>query len=85
MSLKDELNEFYEFKIMVESRLFQKYLMEPLKKEIESLKNAYDCGTLEELIHLKGYNKGLKFVIEILKQTDNDTRNKKTEIDNTAE
>ena len=83
MTPKEELQELYEFKIMVESKLFQKYLMEPLKKEIEGLKNAYDCGTLEELVHLKGYNKGLKFVIGILKQTDNDTRNKKTEVDNT--
>jgi|WetSurMetagenome_2_1015567.scaffolds.fasta_scaffold470939_2 hypothetical protein len=82
MTIKEELNELYEFKIMVESRLFQKFLMEPLKKEIESLKNAYDCDEINELHFLKGKEKGLRYVIEILKQKDNDTRNKKTEVDN---
>jgi hypothetical protein len=81
---KEELQELYEFKIMVESRIFQKYLMEPLKKEIDGLKNAYDCKTLVELSELKGKEKGLRYIIGLLKQADNDTRNKKTEIESTA-
>jgi hypothetical protein len=59
--------------------------MEPLKKEIDRLKSASSCNNWEELCELKGEEKGLKFVIGILKQTDNDTRNKKTEVDNTAD
>ena len=83
MTPKEELQELYEFKIMVESKLFQKYLMEPLKKEIAGLKSAYNCESWDDVCELKGKEKGLKFVIGILKQTDNDTRNKKTEVDNT--
>jgi hypothetical protein len=81
MQPKEELEELYEWKIIVEMRIFQKFLMEPLKKKIESLKNAYDCDNLRELHSLKGEEKGLRYVISLLKEKDNDLRNKKTEVD----
>lgn len=83
MNPKAELNELQEFKAMVQSRLFQKYLMEPIKNEIDGLKRAYDCGSVKEIAELKGKYKGLKFVVDILKQNENKTKNLIFEIDNT--
>ena len=83
MNPKEELQELYEFKNMIEMRVFQKYIMEPLKKEINSLKNSYNCQTLKEMNTLKGKYKGLMFLIKKLKEIENETRNKKTEIEST--
>jgi hypothetical protein len=81
MNPKEELQELYEFKQIVEMRVFQKFIMEPLKKKIDSLKHAYDCKTLNEMATLKGEEKGLKYILTLLKQSENDLRNKKTEVD----
>lgn len=41
-----------------------KLLILPLQAEIDSLKNAYDCKTLQELATLKGLKQGLSFVTD---------------------
>jgi hypothetical protein len=83
MKPKDELNELHEFKVMVQSRVFQKYLMEPIKKELDGLKTGYECESVKEMAELKGKYKGLKFIIDILKQSENKIKNLTFEIDNT--
>ena len=83
MDAKEELQELHEFKLVIQMKVFQKYIMEPLKKEIDNLKHAYDCKTLTEMAELKGKKKGLMFLIDNLKQIENETRNKKNEVDST--
>jgi hypothetical protein len=53
-------------------------------KELDKVKNAYDCNTLSELKEVKGKKKGLTFIINLLKVADQDYRNKRNEINDTA-
>ena len=78
--LKEELEELINFRSLVQSDEFQKFLMKPLMKELDKVKNAYDCNTLAELKEVKGEKKGLMFVIKTLKQTEAEYQNKKDEI-----
>lgn len=82
MTLKEEFDELYDLKLKIESKGFQEHVMQPLYKEIDKLKVAYDCKTLTELSNLKGRVDGLKTIIKIFKQIDSDLKNKKYELDN---
>jgi hypothetical protein len=81
MNLREEYNKLLELKGNIESEAFQERIMQPLFKELEKQKNAYDCKTLGELSIVKGKKDGLKFIIGLLKQVEIDTKNKKNEID----
>lgn len=81
MGDKEELQELYEFKNMIQMKVFQKYIMEPLMKKIDSLKHAYDCKTVAEIARLRGEKIGLTFLLTLLKQKENDLLNKKNEVD----
>ena len=83
MGAKEELQELYEFKNMIQMKVFQKFIMEPLMKELNNLKYSYECKTLQEMQTLKGKQTGLSWLIKRLKQIENDTRNKKNEVDST--
>ena len=83
MDNKQELDELYDLKIKIQSKVFQNRIMQPVIKELEKLKSAYDCNTTEEIANIKGRRDGIMFLINLLKQTDNDLKNKKFEIDNT--
>jgi hypothetical protein len=41
-------------------------LVEPIKAELEGLKYAYDCDTLEEMATLKGKRDGLAFILKFI-------------------
>lgn len=43
-----------------------KLLMEPLQEELEGLKSAYDCKTLQEIATLKGVHLGLSFIPRLI-------------------
>ena len=81
MSIKEEHDELWDLKLKIESKGFQKHIMEPLYKEIDKLKDAYDCKSLTELATLKGKAEGLKVIIKLLKQVESDLKNKKYELE----
>lgn len=81
MNVKEELEELYNVKRMVESGEFQKYFAEPLYKELEDLKPAYDCDSLKELHTLKGKKQGLELFTGILKSIPTLVKNKEYERD----
>jgi hypothetical protein len=83
--MKEKLNELYAVKRSVESQEFQKHVMKPLLKELDKLKDAYDCKTLAELSELRGRNWGLKRTIDIFKQIETDIKSLKFEIESTDE
>lgn len=80
-TLQEELAELYELKRYIESKTFQVNLVEPIKREIDNLKPAYQCESLRELATLKGRYQGLKFFMSLLKQVDTDIKNKKYEVE----
>lgn len=82
MTLQEELDEIIQLRAMIESGVFQKRLMKPLMKELDKVKNAYDCKTLSELATVKGKKDGLMFMLKLLKQVNQDYLDKKLEIDN---
>jgi hypothetical protein len=43
-------------------------LVEPLQKELDGLKHAYKCKTLQEMARLDGLYEGLSFITDLLKQ-----------------
>lgn len=81
MTLREEYNKLLELKGNIESEAFQEKIMQPLFKELEKQKNAYDCKTLAELQKVRGKKDGLLFIIKLLKQVGIDLKNKKNEID----
>ena len=83
--MKQKLQELYTVKRSIESVEFQTYIMKPLFEELEKLKNAYDCKTLQELSFLKGKKEGLETIIEILKIMEVDIKNTKFEIESSEE
>jgi hypothetical protein len=80
MNLKQQFDELLIVREQIETPEFQKFIMLPLKEEIDNLKNAYDCKTLTELATLKGKKQGLEWLIETLKQIDCDYKNIKNEL-----
>lgn len=80
--LQLELNELLELKGMIGSDVFQKFFFTPIKKELDNLKSAYDCQTLNELNRLKGRKDGLELFFNVIERIDTDIANKKYEIDN---
>jgi hypothetical protein len=81
MDLNDEINEYLEIRQQIESQVFQKFIVEPLRKYQEGLKNAYDCQTLIELATVKGKKAGVDEFFKTLKRIDVEFKNKKNEID----
>jgi hypothetical protein len=81
MDNKQEYQELLEAKTMIESRIFQSFIMEPLYKELEKLKCAYDCKTITEMATLRGKSQGLRWLINQLDQIHTDFKNKKDEVE----
>lgn len=79
--MKEKLETLYKLKTAIESKGFQDHIMKPLYEELDKLKNAYDCDSLEELSALKGNRDGLMKVIDILKDIDVEIGNIKHELD----
>ena len=73
--------ELFEIKKIIETREFQKYIAEPMKKYQDSLAKSYDCKTLNELATLKGKKKGSDKFFETLKEINNDFKNTSFEIE----
>jgi hypothetical protein len=85
MTLKEEYDELWDLKLKIESKGFQKHIMEQLYKEIDKLKVSYDCKSLTELATLKGKAEGLKFLIKLLKKNELDLKNAKYELEKSDE
>jgi hypothetical protein len=79
-----ELQELLDLKGVINSELFKKYFSEPIYRELEELKNSYDCKTLVELNHTKGKYRGLKTFIDIVENIDKKIENKKIEVSDKA-
>lgn len=79
--MKEKLQQLYDLKLVIESKAFQDNIIKPLYKELEKIKDAYDCKTMNELAIMKGRKQGLTAMIKILKGIDNDIKNLKYEIE----
>lgn len=79
MTLHKELQELKTVIDIKNGALFQKYFVEPVYREVEKLKDAYDCESLRELATVKGKKQGLTFFIKLLKQIDEDFKVKELE------
>ena len=75
-----ELQELLDLRGMMDGELFKKYLTEPLRKELEELKGAYDCESLKELYATKGHKKGLKAFLDKVDGIDRQIENKRLEV-----
>lgn len=78
--LKLELEELNDLKGMVNSDTFRKYILEPMQKEVDELKPAYDCDTLRQLNTLKGKEQGLRTFFSLIENIDTRINNKQLEI-----
>lgn len=82
MTDKELYNELFETKRMIESKLFQTYIVGRMREYQEKLKDAYDCESLRELATIKGRKQGSEEFFKILKTIDHEFKNKKTDIEN---
>jgi hypothetical protein len=76
-----ELEELIDMKAHIESPTFQKFIVDPVKKELDKLKYSYDCDSLRELNVLKGKKQGLMFLLKELKRIETNYQNKLSEQD----
>ena len=83
--LKEEYAELHEVKRMIEGKLFQSYIVEPIRKYQDSLKAAYSCNTLKEIATIRGEKKGSDKFFNILKEIDVEFKNKRFELENSDE
>lgn len=85
MTPKEELQELLEVKRMIESKLFQEYIVAPIRGYQDKLKEAYNCKSLTELATIKGKKAGSEKFFDILKDIDVDFINKKNDVENSGE
>lgn len=81
--MKEKLQRLYDLKGYVETEAFQINIMQPLFKELDKLKDAYDCESLREMATLKGKKQGLMFLVKRLKEIENEIKNLRYDIENT--
>lgn len=79
--IQTKLDHLFELKAQIESFPFQEYLVKPVLEELDKQKNAYDCESLRELSVVKGKKQGLMFLINTLKNVDQDIKNLKYELE----
>lgn len=79
--IQTKLDHLFELKAQIESFPFQEYLVKPVLEELDKQKNAYDCESLRELSIVKGKKQGLMFLINTLKNIDQDIKNLKYELE----
>jgi hypothetical protein len=80
MTLQEELEELYELKRMIESRVFQKYLAKPLREKEDSIKSDFFSDSLKESWKKGGKIDGIEEFFKLLK-IDTDIKNKKDELE----
>lgn len=80
MTPQEEFAELYEVKRMIESKLFQQYIAEPLRKKQDKLHLNFFSDSLKDAWRKGGNYEGIECFFEILKEVNNDLKNKKTEI-----
>lgn len=78
--LKLELEELNNFKGMVHSDTFQKFILEPMLAEQNDLKSAYDCDSLKQLYTVKGRKQGLEKFFSLIANIDTKIENKHQDI-----
>ena len=72
MTTKEEYEAVLRLRQEIEGEMFQKYLVKPIYKEMETLKASYDCSSLRELATQKGKKQGLDFLLKLLKIVNED-------------
>jgi len=76
---KEKVKELLAIKGMIEDPLFQKYINDPVKKELNALGKSYTCDSLHQLNRLKGESKGLKYLLKLFKGIQTDCENEMIE------
>lgn len=77
--IKIEIAELEDFKGMVHSDTFKKFILDPLNAQLEDMKDAYDCDTLRQLHTIKGKKQGLQMFFNLIENIDIKIENKKLE------
>lgn len=81
MTLQEKLQELFEVKVMIESKLFQEYFCQPLRDKQGKLKVNFFSDSLKDSWRKGGRHEGIQEFFEILKQIDTDIKNTKYEMD----
>jgi hypothetical protein len=77
MGQKIELeNQLHAFQ---RSELYKAIIL-PLEEEINGLKHAYDCKTLQEMAELKGLRRGLDKIFQLMFQLETDADTERAQI-----
>jgi hypothetical protein len=81
MTNEEKIAQLYSLKEKIESKEFQEWIMKPIYEELGKMKDAYDCETLSEMHTLKGKKEGIMFLIKLLKESDRQLKNTKTDLE----
>jgi len=85
MTDKEKLAELHAIRGMIETEVFQKYFVKPIKKEVKKVAVTFFAEDLKENWRSGGRFEGLNVFIDILKEIDNDYRNTRTDLESHAE
>lgn len=77
--IKLELAELQDFKGMINSDIFKKFILDPMQAQMNDLKSAYDCESLKQLYAVKGKKQGLQVFFNLIENIETKIENKKLE------
>lgn len=83
--MKEKLKQLFDLKAYIETPVFQEYLVQPIYKELDKLKSASKCKTWDDVCELKGEEKGLRFMVKLLKEVDREIKNTRFDIEQETE
>jgi hypothetical protein len=76
VTLQDEFNELQEIKRIIEGQTFQRLFVKPLKDYRFKQKNNFFSDSMKDQWRKGGRVEGINEFFKILKQIDNDFKNK---------
>ena len=81
MEIKKECNELEGVVEMIDSDEFRKHIIIPMEKYKDSLRNAYDCDTVEQLKEMKGKHDANEEFFRVLRSIKEELIIRKQELD----
>ena len=80
MTLQEDLEELYELKRIIESRVFQKYLAKPLREIQDNIQSDFFSDSLKESWKKGGKIEGIEEFFKLL-DIGSDIKNKKDSLE----
>lgn len=80
-TLQEEIAELMTMHNTIQSAVFQKYLMKPMKEERDKLRTAFFSDSLKEQWRKGGKQEGINVFLNLIENIHSDLKNKLQEVE----